>query len=84
MHWIAQGEIRTAKAVCVGMAERVDLIRTVRPALLRKLAFQKDKRLATLAIHLLWFFFPEQKSLSSYMFTQCVSVYVRLPLNFSN
>ena len=49
MRLITHGESLRTKAVCVGMAERVLLIRTVRPALVIIPAFQLGRRLATLS-----------------------------------
>ena len=49
MHLMTQGEISMAKAVWMGMTESLDLIKTVRPALLISCAFQAGKQLATLS-----------------------------------
>ena len=49
IHLITHGEILMAKAIWVGIAERVLLIKTVRPARFKRLAFQDGKRFATLS-----------------------------------
>jgi hypothetical protein len=49
MHLITHGEIFTAIAVCIGMADNVLLIKIVRPAWFRRPAFHDGSLDATLS-----------------------------------